>query len=290
MEQPRSAWRPLLHHFLVESANHAHDQRSLSEDALLIESEAGLLGIFDAVGGRDRGQQVAQRASQTIAAAWRSLVDAERQESPIQLEVTLPALIQQADTALASLVLPPEDKRPGTTAVLGVLSWQQTQASLTVAHIGDSRAYLLRAGQPLQRLTEDHGYFSFAVQRGSLTNEEGARIEQAERKHDLSPDEQEHFARHNKITCAVGWSDFSHIPTRTIALHPGDCIFLCTDGVHDNLTDREIEAVLRDADEPSAQRLVNAAYERSHQDHLRAKPDDISAIVVWYPLELEERE
>lgn len=283
MEQPRSAFRPFLHHFLVESACRAHNQRAQSEDALLIDGETGLLGIFDAVGGRDRGRQVAQLASQTIAAAWHSLAKEEEQRSCSHLEERLPSLIQQADTAIASLALPPEEKRPGTTAVLGVLSWQQTQASLTVAHIGDSRAYLLRAGQPLQRLTEDHGYFSFAVQHGRLTSEEGTRIEQAERKHDLSSDELEHFARRNKITCAVGWSDFSHIPARTIALRPGDCLFFCTDGVHDNLTDREIEAVLGDAGEPSAQRLVNAAYERSHQDHLRAKPDDISVIVVWYP-------
>ena len=88
--------------------------------------------------------------------------------------------------------------------------------------------------------------------------------------------------RRNKITCAVGWTDFPRIQTCSLALLPGDRILLCTDGVHDNLTDQEIEEVLRGTDEASAQRLVSTAYHRSQQTHFRAKQDDISAIVALH--------
>ncbi|GCE15093.1 hypothetical protein KTT_49520 [Tengunoibacter tsumagoiensis] len=190
-------------------------------------------------------------------------------------------MIHTADKAIASLEIPPEEKRPATTAALVVLSLQQDQVYATTAHIGDSRIYLLRS-EALQRLTEDNGYFPFAVRRGIITKEASRQIEQAERASDLSPEEQAHFARRHQITCAVGWSDFPRIQTRSLALVPGDTLVVCTDGVHDNLTDHEIATVLHQSDENKAQRLVSAAYQRSQQMHFRAKPDDITAIVVSY--------
>jgi serine/threonine protein phosphatase PrpC len=268
--------------FLIDSANKAREQRSQSEDYILVDPDTGLLGVFDAVGGRDNGRLVSHLAGKTIASVWQSLSQETQKAPPTQLEASLQELIRQADTTIAGLMIPPEQRRPATTVALSVLSFQQAQAYLTLAHIGDSRVYLLRAGLHLQRLTEDHGYFPFAVRHGRLTQEEALRIEQAEHESSLSPGDQTHFARRNEITCAVGWTDFPRIQTCSLALIPDDCVLLCTDGVHDNLTDQEIEEVLRGSDGTSAQRLVNAAYHRSQQTHFRAKQDDISAIVALY--------
>jgi protein phosphatase len=268
---------------MIDSANQPREQRSQSEDYVLVDPDTGILGVFDAVGGRDHGRLVSHLAGKTIAAAWQSLSDVERQGSPTQLEALLQALIRQADTTIASLVIPPEQKRPATTAVLSVLSFQHAEVYLTIAHIGDSRVYLLRAGQHLQRLTEDTGYFPFAVRRGLVTKQESACIEQAERANDLSSLDLEHFTKRHQITCAVGWTDFARIQTRSLALVPGDCVVLCTDGIHDNLTDQEIEEVLQATDKRSAHSLVSAAYHRSQQEHFRAKHDDMSAIVAQCP-------
>ena len=268
--------------FMIDSANHRREQESESEDYILVDLDTGFLGVFDSVGGRDKGRLVSHLAGKTIVSAWQSLSQAERQGSPTQLEASLQTLIRQADTAIASLAIPPDQKRPATTAALGVLSVQHAEVYLTVAHVGDSRVYLLRAGNHLQRLTEDNGYFPFAVRLGRIPKDEGLRIEQAEHISDLSSLDQTHFARRNEITCAVGWTDFSHIQTCSLALAHGDCVLLCTDGVHDNLTDQEIEEVLRESNERSAKRLVNDAYLRSQQKHLRAKKDDISAIVAQH--------
>lgn len=257
-------------------------QRSQSEDYILVNVERGLLGVFDSVGGRDRNLLVSHLAGITISSALEALSEADRQVAPAQIETLLQTLIQLADTKIASLVLPPEHKRPATTAALGILTVRNSQAFLSLAHIGDSRIYLLRNGHPLQRLTEDHGYFSFAMQQGLLSREESWRIEQARSAQGLSSRDKEHFDKRNKITCAVGWSDFSSIPTRSLALLPGDRVLFCTDGVHDNLTDQEIEEALSASTECSAQNLVSAAYHRSQQPDFRAKPDDISAIHVLY--------
>ncbi|MGH2508603.1 MAG: PP2C family protein-serine/threonine phosphatase, partial [Ktedonobacteraceae bacterium] len=228
MEQPKTTLSPFFNQFLIDSANQTRASKSQSEDAVLTDSSTGLLGVFDSVGGRDKGLLVSHLAAKTIASAWQSLSETERQGSLTQLEAALQALIQQADTAIASLVLPPEQRRPATTAALCVLSLQQTQAYVTLTHIGDSRVSLLRAGQHLQRLTQDHGYFPFAVRQGRITKEESVHIEQAGGNSELSLTEQAHFLRRNEITCAVGWTDFPHIPTCSLALLPGDRIVLCT--------------------------------------------------------------
>ncbi len=282
MKSDLTIYTNLSKRFLIDSANQAREQRSQSEDYILVDPDTGLLGIFDAVGGRDNGRLVSHLAGKTIASAWQSLPQETRKAEPSQLESSLQALIRQADTTIAELVIPPEQRRPATTVALGVLSFQQTQVYLTIAHIGDSRVYLLRAGQHLQRLTEEDGYFPFAIRHGRMTEEEALRIEQAEYESSLSTEDQTHFARRNEITCAVGWTDFTRIQTRSLALVLGDCLLLCTDGVHDNLTDQEIEEVLRGSNETSAKLLVSAAYHRSQQTHFRAKRDDISAIVAHY--------
>lgn len=264
--------------FCIDSANQPRDQGCQSEDSILVVD--GLLGIFDSVGGRDQGRLVSHLAGKTIMVNWQALAEAERKAPPEQLACTLQTLLQQADTAIAALPIPVEHKRPATTAALCVLSVHLDLAYATIAHIGDSRVYLLREGQALQRLTKDHGYFPFAVRHQKLTEEDALRIEQAD---ELSPDDLSHFNRRNRITCAIGWTDFPFIPTRSLPLHPGDRLLLCTDGIHDNLTDQEIEEILRASGEADAQYLVSAAYWRSQQKGtLRAKPDDISAIVAQY--------
>lgn len=267
--------------FRIDSANQPREQGSQSEDYLLVTD--GLLGVFDSVGGRDQGRLVSHLAGKTILANWQALPDAERTAPPEHLACTLETLLWQADTTIAALPIPAEHKRPATTAALCVLSVHQCLAYATLAHIGDSRVYLLRKGQAIQRLTKDHGYFPFAVRQQILSEKEAWRIEQAEQAADLSLDDRSHFDRRNRITCAIGWTDFPLIPTHSLQLHPGDGVLLCTDGLHDNLTDREIEEILRASGEPGAPDLVNAAYQRSLQKStLRAKPDDISAIVARY--------
>ena len=282
MKQRRATPSPFLSTFTIESANLPRVQGGRSEDYTLVDQGTGLVGVLDSVGGRDCGQWVSQVAGKAIATAWKSLPNEERQGPPAQLEAALQRLIRQADTALAALPIPPEQRRPATTVVLGVLSSQQGLAHVTVAHIGDSRAYLLREGQSIRRLTRDNGYFSLAIRRGEINEEDAWRIEQATQACELTTDDVLRFTRRNEITCAVGWTDFPRIPASSLALLPGDRLLLCTDGVHDNLTDQEIEEVLRGSPEADAHLLVSAAYRRSLQSHFRAKPDDISAVIATY--------
>ncbi len=256
---------------MIVSSQKACQPTEPSEDVRLIDRRRGLVVLLDAVGGRGKWRVAAEEAAQTIHAGWQ---DAQLAQGMATEEV-LALLIERADARIAALPLSEGQRRPGATIVLAVFSADQ----MIYAHVGDSRIYLLR-GERLQRLTEDDGYFPFAVQKGLLSQEESMRIEQATQVSALSEADLKHFHLRNKITCAVGWSDFRPHVGR-LSLLAGDRLLFCTDGIHDNLTDLEIEEALKK--EPiaaSARRLVRAAYQRSQQEHLRAKPDDISAIVV----------
>lgn len=260
--------RPLI---MVVSSQKACKPTEPGEDVRLIDRRRGLVVLLDAVGGRGNWRVAAEEAAQTIHAGWE---DAQLAQDMATEEV-LTLLIERADARIAALPLPEGQRRPGATIVLAAFSAGQ----MVYAHVGDSRIYLLRGGQ-LRRLTEDDGYFPFAVQKGLLSQEESMRIEQATQVSALSEADLKHFHLRNKITCAVGWSDFRPHVGR-LSLLAGDRLLFCTDGIHDNLTDLEIEEALKkDPIATSARRLVRTAYQRSQQEHLRAKPDDISAIVV----------
>jgi serine/threonine protein phosphatase PrpC len=104
------------------------------------------------------------------------------------------------------------------------------------------------------------------------------------RSEQLSDTEISYFRLRGGITQALGGPMPPIIHIDEIIVHPGDRILLCTDGIHDNLTDDEIEQVLRTSPRNAAARvLVERAILRSHEERsmtVRAKPDDMSAIVL----------
>ncbi|MDQ6661962.1 MAG: SpoIIE family protein phosphatase, partial [Chloroflexota bacterium] len=101
---------------------------------------------------------------------------------------------------------------------------------------------------------------------------------------DLSDTELNYFRLRGGITQALGGPVPPTIHIDSISISPGDRVLLCTDGIHDNLTDEEIEEILRTGPRTTVARiLVERSIERSHQERdstIRAKPDDMSAVVL----------
>ena len=177
--------------------------------------------------------------------------------------------------------------RPGTTAVLAAFRKQpidQHGYALFYAHVGDSRIYLLRPSEPLRRLTADDGYLSLKIRDGLVTESDALRIDQATSPDQLSEKELEYFEHRNGITQALGSGKPITIHVDSVPIFPGDRVLLCSDGIHDNLTDSEIADLLsREARTVVAKNIVLQAVKCSHQDDddcIRAKPDDMTAVVV----------
>jgi len=122
---------------------------------------------------------------------------------------------------------------------------------LTIAHVGDSRAYRLRQGK-LEILTEDHSWVHEQVAAGLLTEEAG-------RSHPLK----------NVVTQALGGSAQPEASLLETEMQEGDLYLLCSDGLNTMLEDAEIADILRDAGtlEEISERLIVGANERGGNDN-----------------------
>jgi serine/threonine protein phosphatase PrpC len=125
---------------------------------------------------------------------------------------------------------------------------------LQLAHVGDSRAYLLRPGAPLRQLTTDHTVVEEAVERGLLTRPQAA----------VHP-------QRGVVTRAVGLDPEVRVDLpEPLALAPGDQVLLCSDGLTEVVDDDQIAAVLADrADgDDACQALIAAANQAGGPDNV----------------------
>jgi protein phosphatase len=124
--------------------------------------------------------------------------------------------------------------------------------TVSIAHVGDSRAYLFRDGA-LQRLTKDHTLVGALVDEGKLTEEQAA----------------EHPQR-SIITRALGPEPTVEVDTWTYPVRPGDVLLLCSDGLTSMISDEQITAVIGATDDLAlaAQRLIDEANAAGGRDNI----------------------
>jgi serine/threonine protein phosphatase PrpC len=266
---------------LVGGASLVHEGHpDRNEDSYIADPTQLLVGVFDGVGGRPGSEVASRLAAQTV-------VDEARQfpavAAPQQAEELLSSAVETAHNA----VLGHGDGRIGTTAAVAkVFHDEMGRPFVGVASVADSRVYLYRQGE-LSFLSYDKGRDydeaspkTISRQRNLATVVEPADVAA------LSISSQIAFRRRNLITSMMGQADSTPIiTTYTVPLQTGDIILAATDGIHDNLTHGEIAAIIADARTPdeATDLLTQAARERSRdRDHLRAKPDDMTAVALYY--------
>jgi PPM family protein phosphatase len=270
-----------------------------NEDSILVDEPTGLVAVFDGVGGSAAGEIASQTAAHATFQAWRHFLHQQQKGRKIHsflehhdshdLCSLLQHLIHEADERVRT----EGARRAGTddlatTVALATFCKQPASKNYTMfyAHVGDSRIYLLRDKEPLRRLTNDDGLLAKLVENQIIANDDALRIDQAMRTDQLSDTEFSYFRLRGGITQALGGPLPPTVHTNHITVFPGDRILLCTDGIHDNLIDKEIEHILQSSPRTSAARmLIEQSLLRSHQERhmtVRAKPDDMSAIVLTY--------
>ncbi len=248
-------------------AHEGHPERN--EDTILVDRGRGLASVFDGVGGVSAGEIASQLAARVISQAWRHTLQQQQPQNSSDL------LMLHDDLDIQVLVYQLLDcQHPGKKGYV-----------MGYAHAGDSRIYLLRRDESLQRLTRDDGYFLLKIQDQTLSEDDAFRIDQATHIDQLSETERAIFEKRNGITQRLGHftpkAPSLTIHTAQTVIAPGDRMLLCSDGIHDNLTDAEIETIVRrGAHTVVARHLVQRALDRSREECLRAKQDDMSAIVI----------
>jgi protein phosphatase len=156
----------------------------------------------------------------------------------------------------------PERLGMGTTCTVLVVG-----DTVTIAHVGDSRAYRSRAGR-LEQLTEDHSLVAALVRDG--------RLDPAAAPRD---------PRRHVITRALGADDDVLVDVVSVDWRPGDRFLLCSDGVHGQLNDATIGRVLAEAVEPAAaaDRLIELADAAGGEDNATTIVIDADRIAASRP-------
>lgn len=259
-----------------------HPERN--EDVVLADREHGIFAVFDGVGGQAAGETAARLASAVVKENLKADPSSEK-----EAENAVETAILQANAAVRR----EGEKEPrlaGMASTASVVKLWRTPAGeprATVGNVGDSRVYLYREGQ-LRPLTLDDSMILIDAQTPEKAWERQDRLSRVKGVEDLAElkigNVQEYHQRSAAIYQALGVERLGIKPRiSTAELQPGDWLILTSDGIHDNLTIEEMEATLQaNRDSPIA--LVRAARLRSQESgHLRAKKDDMSALLIETP-------
>ncbi len=201
-------------------------KRKHNEDSFAFDAEEGLFVVADGMGGHAAGEVASKITVETInefiaatrqkeEATWPFKYNHDLEFNSNRLAV---AIEKANERVMAAVAAQPWLKGMGTTVVAGLLN----EKILSLAHVGDSRAYLLRDGQ-LSCLTDDHSWVHEQIAAGLITE-----------------DEARHHPLKNVVTRALGGGtsvmpDIIHVP-----LVHGDRFLLCSDGLSGVVTDEQL--------------------------------------------------
>jgi serine/threonine protein phosphatase PrpC len=209
--------------------------RDHNEDGFLVE--APLFAVADGVGGHLGGEVASRLALETLHVQF-----AHRKGTLVeQVHEANRAVYERSssDPSVAGM---------GTTLTVVVVEGDR----IRLAHVGDSRAYLLRGGE-LRPLTDDHTLVQLMVDRGEISSEE-ARV----------------HPQRNVVTRVIGTEPEVVVDEGIIDLQAGDRVLLCSDGLTAMLDDEEIATILIESADPRivADRLVRAANDAGGVDNV----------------------
>ncbi len=237
-------------------ATHAGKVRKNNEDSLLVGEgrDGALFAVADGIGGFEAGEVASSIAINAlkgvepsgslegaIKGANRGILQAARSDEKLS---------GMGTTVVAARFGHP-DERPGGRS--------RGEPTVEIAHVGDSRAYLLRGGE-LRPVTEDHSLVAELVRSGDLTRAEAS----------------EHPQR-NLITRALGAEDEVKVDTAILPVEPGDRFLLCSDGLSDMVPESKIGGILTSNENPKAstEALVQAALDGGGADNITVVVVDV---------------
>lgn len=200
-------------------------------------SGVGFAIVCDGMGGQNGGHIASDMTCGIVSR--RLMASAVNIAEKEELRDLMVAAISEANIEVYKTSnVEPGCKGMGTTIVLCVVSGRDA----CVAHIGDSRVYLLTGGR-LHQLTRDHSLVQELRDQGKISEEEM-------RTH----------PNKNMITRAVGVNLVVDIDYMEVALEPGAKLLLCSDGLTNMVSDQEIEPILRSCGaEEACRRLIELA-------------------------------
>jgi len=239
--------------------------RLSNEDNYGFDLPHGVFVVCDGMGGHAAGEVASKIAVDTVLSYFREkhtlAADASLFDAPIGAQMLSDAVNKANEKILEYAQGHASASGMGTTLVAARFD----EGKFTIAHVGDSRIYLMRSGNLLQ-LTEDHSLVMEQVRRGIMTLEEARKS----------------TAQHI-ITRALGTEDNSPPDLAEFPAEPGDLLMLTTDGVLRHLEDEQIHDVLRSAPtlQAACDKMIELALDAGGEDNatcilIRVKRDESS--------------
>ncbi|NNV05067.1 Stp1/IreP family PP2C-type Ser/Thr phosphatase [Geobacillus sp. C56-T2] len=211
--------------------------------------------VADGMGGHRAGDVASSMAVAYLQAQWE---EAPGLLSPAEAEQWLKTQIEEANAQLFRHALShPECQGMGTTIVGAICA----DSFVTIAHIGDSRCYLLNQSG-IQQLTDDHSLVNELVKSGQISKEDA-----------------EHHPRKNVLLRALGTEPMVKLDVKTISIDEGDLLLLCSDGLSNKVTEADLLHTLTSGRtlEEKAEALIHLANERGGEDNISLAVIDFSA-------------
>jgi len=216
--------------------------RQNNEDALLVgdgEDET-LFVVADGIGGFEAGEVASSLAVEVLKE-----LRPDRSFKTAMAEANRKILAAgRTDEKLSGM---------GTTVVAIRFGGTQSEPLAEVAHVGDSRAYLVRGGE-MNPITEDHSLVAELVRSGDLTRDQAAEHPQK-----------------NLITRALGADEDVAVDTTVLPIEANDRVLLCSDGLSDMVPETRISELLLDSPEDperAARDLLAAALDAGGNDNI----------------------
>jgi PPM family protein phosphatase len=238
-------------------------RRTSNEDSHCERPEIGLFVVADGMGGHVAGEVASREAVDAIQAFIADTASADKNrtwpfpfEPNLSLEANrLKAAFRLANRKIAAAIADSTELRGMATTASALLAGKQ---SACVAHVGDSRVYVLRDGN-LEQLTHDHSWVEEQVRAGTMTPT-------AARQHPWR----------NVVTRALSGGEDPEVDVTEVTPMAGDRYLLCSDGLFSVITDQQIAELLGDHNR-SLQDICEALIAAANAG---GGPDNITAVVL----------
>jgi serine/threonine protein phosphatase PrpC len=210
--------------------------------------------IADGIGGHEAGEVASRLACEEVVSAYYGdeVLGTDEMDAPEEKIRKLEQATRSAHQKIIRLATEKGEWRGmGTTLSALVLTGNKA----LIAHVGDCRIYLCRENAS-ERMTVDHTQTQALIDLGQI----------------LPEDENNLCCNHILTQVLGGYDDLDAVFTRVEDIRKGDVFLLCTDGLHDLVTDREIQAILANNNLPqnNCDALVQTAIQRGGNDNITA--------------------
>lgn len=204
--------------------------------------------LADGMGGHQAGEVAAQKTVDLLSDYIKAIFEAKK-TTPEEVSDLLRRAIIDTNRRIYQLSLEKREYQGmGTTLCVAFIH----SPYLIFAHVGDSRIYRIRH-QKIERLTRDHSLKDELISKGELLEEDAP-----------------FFPYRNIITRAIGTQPLADPEVQTTLMDPQDIYFLCSDGLTDNLLDREMLEIILTAPtlKKAAETLIQKAKNKGGADNI----------------------